>query len=123
MGRGLTKPPESSEAVGHGSEGDRKEGSNGAVPGRNVQDGDVVGDIIWQKDLGGYRGDSRGPGGVPPPGGMTDHEDDGKKRGRRRVGVPIGCGGNGIRWDPLHWSVHQEAEYYHRGEGDLPPRV
>ena len=29
--------------------------------------------------MGGDGGDAQGPGGVPPPGGATDHGDDGKR--------------------------------------------
>ena len=38
---------------------------------------------------------------------------------RRRVGVPIGRGGDGSRGDPPHWGLHQEAAYDHSVEGGL----
>ena len=54
------------EAVDHVSEGDRKDGSNGMSPGRNVQGGGTVSDIILQQLLVGDRGDAQGPDIVPP---------------------------------------------------------
>ena len=89
MGGGIPQPAQSSEAVRHDSEGDIKDGSNGAVPGINVQGGGAVSDIIWQREIGGDQGDAQGPDGVPPLGGVTDHGDDGKTQDRLRVGVPI----------------------------------
>ena len=114
---------QSSEAVGHDSEGARKDRINGAGPGRNVQGGGSVGDITWKRDLGGEQGDTHGNDGVPPSGGTTDNGDDGETRGRRRVGVPIGSRGDGSRGDPPHRGVHQEASAVHRGEGGMPPRL
>ena len=38
MGSGISKPVESSEAVGNGSKGSGKNGSNGAVPGGNYKE-------------------------------------------------------------------------------------
>ena len=112
---------QNSEAAGHGSEGDRKDGINGAVLGRDVQGGGAVGDILWQRYLGGNRVYAQGPGGVPPSVAATDHGDDGKTRGRRIVEVPIDSGGNGRCGSPPHWGVHQEAEENHIGEGGLTP--
>ena len=80
----------SSETVGHDIEGTRKDMSNGAGLGSNVQGGDAVGAIIWHRDLGDDQGDAQVPDGVPLSGGATDHWDDVEARGRRRVGVPRG---------------------------------
>ena len=49
----------------------------------------------------------KGPGGVPPPGGATDHEGDRKTRVRQIVGVTLGSGRNGDGGDPPHRGVHQ----------------
>ena len=38
---------------------------------------------------------------------------------RLRVGVSSGRGGNGIRRDLPHWSIHQEEADGHSGEGGL----
>ena len=119
----MPKPTQNSEAVGHDSEGDRKDGSNGAGPGRNINVGGTVGAIIWQRYLGGDWGDAQGPNGVPPLVGATDHRDDGETRGRRRVGIPSGRGGDGCSGDSPHWGVHQEAADNHIGDGGLPPRI
>ena len=73
--------------------------------------------------MGGDRGDAQGPGGVPTLGGIMDHGDDGETRGRRRVGVPLGSRGNGIRGDPPHQGVHQEAAGEHSGKCVLPPHL
>ena len=67
----------------------------------------------------GDRGDSQGPGGVPPLGGPMDHGDDGKKRGRRRVGVPLVIVVNVNRRYPPYWGVHQETASNHSGKGGL----
>ena len=109
--------------MGHGSEGARKDRSNGEVPGSYLQGGGTVGANIWQWDLGGDQGYVQGPGRVPPLGGATDHGDDGKTQGSQRVGVPLVSGGNGSRWDPPQQGVHQEAEDDHSGECGLPPCI
>ena len=57
--------------------------------------------------MGSDQGYDQGPGGVQPPGGTTDHGDETETRGRRRVGVTLGIGGNGDRGDPPHQGVHQ----------------
>ena len=100
--------------VGNSSEGDRKDVSNGAGPGSDVQGSGVVGAIIWQQDLGGDRRDAQSPDGVPPSGGATDHRDDKKIQVRRRVGLPIGRGGDGSFRAPPHQGVHQEVIDDHR---------
>ena len=104
---GLPKPVESLEAVGNGSRGAIKVGSNGAGPGSDVKGGGTVGDIVQQRHLGGDRGDSQYSGGVPPPGTVTEYGDGGEMRGRQRVGVPLGIEFNGICGAPTHWGVHQ----------------
>ena len=109
--------------VGHYSEGTRNDGTNGAGLGRNVQGGGAVGAVVWQQDLGGYRGDNQGPDGIPPLGGMTDHGDDVKTGGRRRVEVPSVTGGDGRHRDAPHRGANQEAEYDHSGEGGLTPHI
>ena len=68
-----------SEAVGHGSQGARKDGSNGAGLGSDVQGGVPISAVLWKLELGGDRGDDQGPDGVPPSGGVMDHGDDGKR--------------------------------------------
>ena len=72
----------------------RKYRSNGTVLGSDVKDGGAVSAIIWQQELGGNRGYFQVPGDVPPSGGTMYHRGDSKTRGRRRVGVPIGRGGD-----------------------------
>ena len=69
--------------------------------------------------MGGDQGYSQGPDDVSPLGDTTDHRDDGKTWGRRRVGVFSGRGGDGICRFPPHQSIHQEATYNHSGEGVL----
>ena len=69
--------------------------------------------------MGGDGGDAQSLGGVPPPGGATDHRYDGKTRGRQRVGLTLGSGGNEIHKAPPHWGVHQEAAGNYRGKGGL----
>ena len=72
----------------------------------------------------GYDGvDDQGTGGVQPPGGATDHGDDGKTWGRRGVGLSSGRGGDGLSGDPPHQSIHKEAADNHSGEGGLPPHI
>ena len=61
--------------------------------------------------------------GVTPPGGATDHGDDGETLGRRRVGVPLSSGGNIIRGVPPHWGVHKEASDDYRVKDGLPPHT
>ena len=107
----------------HSSEGARKDGSNGAVPGSNVQGGGKVGAIIQQRELGGDWGDDQSPGGVPPLVRATDHMDDENMWGRQRVVLTLGSGGNGIRGAPHHQGVHQEAAGDHIIEGGLPPHI
>ena len=120
---GLPKPAQISEAAGNGSKGARKEGSNGAGPGRYLQGGGAVGDIIWKQELGGDRGDAQGPDRIPLLGGVMDHRDDRKTWGRQKVGVPIVRGGNISRGDPPHRGVHQEVADDNSGEGALPPHL
>ena len=98
----------------------RKDGINGAGPGSNVQGVGAVGVTLWKRELGGDRVDSQGPDGVPPSGGATDHRDDRKTIGRRRVGVSSGRGGDGRSRDPPHQSIHKEAADYHSRYGGLP---
>ena len=80
--------------MGHDSKSTRKDGSNGAGPGRNVHSGGAVSANIWKIELGGDRGDAQGTDGVPPSGGATDHGDDGETKGRQRVKLPIDRGVN-----------------------------
>ena len=119
----LPKPAQSSEAMGHGSEGSGKYGINSAVPGRYLQCGGTVGAIICQLELCGEQGDSQGPGGFLPPVGATYQGYDGETWDRSRVGVPLGIGGNGYCGAPPHQVVHQDASYDHNGEGGLSPRL
>ena len=101
------------------SEGPRKENSNGAGPGRNVQGGGAVGINLWKKELGGDRGDAQGPDGVPPLGGAKDHRDDGKTWGRRRVGLSRGREGDRLCEASPHRSLNQESAHKNSGEGGL----
>ena len=68
--------------MGHGSEGTRKDGRNGAGPGSDVQGGGAISTIIWQQDLDVDQGDAQGTVGVPPLGGTMDHRDDDEPLGR-----------------------------------------
>ena len=70
---------------------------NSAGPGGNLLGGGAVGYLVHKRELGGDGVDDQGSGGVPPPGGATDHRDDSGTWVRWRVGVPLGSGGNGIR--------------------------
>ena len=109
------------EAAGHGSEGAIKYRRNGVGPGSNVQGGGTFGAIIWQQKLGGDWVDAQGPGRVTPSDGTTDHRGDGKMRGRWRVVVPLGSGGNVSLGVSPHWVVDQEAVGDHIVEGGIPP--
>ena len=100
--------------MGHDSKCARKDGSNVTGPGSYVQDGDAVGDSIWQRELGGDRVDVQGSDGVPPSGGATDHRYDGETWGSRRIGLTISRGGDGSCGAPPNWGVHKEAAYNHR---------
>ena len=123
LGGGIPKSATISKAVGHDSKGARKNGSNGAGPGRNLQGGGAVCDVIWKREMVGDYLYTQGPDGVPPSGGATDRGVGGKTWGRRRVLVTRGRGGDGRCKDTTHWGVHQEAAYYHSGECGLPPRL
>ena len=94
------------EAVRHDISGDREDGSNSAVPGINLKFGGAVGAVIWQRDMGGDRGDAQCPDGITPSGDATDHGYDGEMRGKQRVVVPIGRGGDGCREDTPHQGLH-----------------
>ena len=89
------------------SEGYRKDRSNAAVPGSNVQCRGIVSVNLWKQDLGGDQGDAQGPDSVPPLGGVTDHGDDGKPWGTRRVELSRGRRGNGLHGSPPHQSLHK----------------
>ena len=80
----------------HDSDGSRKEGSDGEIPGINVKGGGTVGVTLWKQYLGGDRGDSQDPDRVPPSVGATDHDDGGKLWGRQIVEVSSGRRGNGL---------------------------
>ena len=113
----------SSAAVVHYSKGYRKDDSNSLGPGINVQGSGAVGANIWNRELVGDRGDAQGPDGIPPSGSTMDHGYDVETRGRRRLVVSRVRGGDGRHGSPPHWSVHQEAEYNHFGEGGLLPHL
>ena len=123
MGGGIPKPAEISEDAGHSGKGARKYRSKVAGLGRNVQFSGAVGAIICQQELGGVCGDAQGPDGVLPLGGVMDHRDYRKTRGRRRLGATLGSGGYGSCGDLPNWGVHQEAAGKHRGEGGLMLRL
>ena len=123
MDGGLPKSAESLEAVGNGSKGAGNDGSNGAGPGSDVQGGGAVGVIVRQRELSGDRGDSQGPGVILPLGGATDHGRDVKTWDRRRVGLPLGSGGNGNRGFPPHQDLYQWAIGNHSGKVGLPSRI
>ena len=63
-------------AVGHDSDGSRKNGSNVALPGSNVQGNDTICVNLLNREMGDDWGDAQGPDRVPPSGGATDHGDD-----------------------------------------------
>ena len=56
MGGGIPKLAQILAAVGHDSEGSRKDGRNGAGPGSNVQDGGALSVTIWKRELGDDQG-------------------------------------------------------------------
>ena len=107
--------------VVNGSKGYRTYGSKGTVPRSNLYCGGAVGAIVRQQEMGGDQGDAQGPGGVPPPGGATDHGDDVEMRGRRRVVLSLGIGGNGDRGDQPNQGVYPETAGNHNGKGGLSP--
>ena len=121
LGGRIAKPVQRLEALGHGREGTRKERSNVAVPGRNVQGGGKVGAIIWKQEMGGDQVDDQSPDGVPSLVGEMDHGDDDKTRDRQRVGVTRGRWGDGQCWDTPNMSVHQEVADKYIGEVGMPP--
>ena len=86
-----------------------KYGISGASPGSNVQGGGVVGNIVRQQEMGGDGGYAQGSGGVPPPGGATDHEGDSKTWIRQIVVVPFGSVGNRRCRDTHHRGVPKET--------------
>ena len=110
LGGNIPKPAQSSEAVGHDSEGTVKDRSNGVGLKRNVQGSVAVSAIIRQPDLVGDRWDAQGPDGVPSSSGATDHGDDGSMRGRQRVGAYFHCGNGNL---PLRWENLKNSCYPH----------
>ena len=106
--------------MGDDSEGSREDRSNSAGPGSDVTGSGAVSVTLRKQELGGDRGDAQGSDSVPPLGGATDHGDDGKPWGWRRVGASSGRGGNGLCRAPTHWSIHKEVADNHNGEGVLP---
>ena len=52
--------------------------------------------------------------------GVKDHRDDSEKWVRWRVRVSSSRGGDGLRWDPPHRSIHQKTEVDHSGDGGMP---
>ena len=119
----MTHPVQISQAARNGSEGSRKYGRNGTGPGRDVKDSGSVGAIIWQQELGGDWRDDQGPFRVPPSVRVKDHGDDKKKRGKRRMRIPIGKGGDGSRGAPPRVGVHQEPSEKNIREDGLPPHL
>ena len=89
----------------------------------DVQDSVSVGVTLWKRYLGGNRGYSQVPDGVPPSGGATDRGDGGEMWGRRRVGVPSGKVGDGLCGAPPNHSIHKEAADDHSVEGGLPSYI
>ena len=63
---GLPQPTGSSEEVGDGSEGPRKDGSNVSGPGSNVQGGGAVSVTLWKLELGGDQRYAQVPDVIPP---------------------------------------------------------
>ena len=70
--------------MGDDFKGVEKEGSNGAVPWDDVQISGKDSAAVWQQKFVGDRGNVEYPGGVSPPGGQTDHGDDGNICGGRK---------------------------------------
>ena len=62
--------------------------------------------IVRQWYLGGYRGDYKGPVGVPPLGVKEDHRDDVNTWGGWVVGIYPGGGGTGNRGTTPHKGVY-----------------
>ena len=89
-------------------------------PGSNIQGGGADSVTLCNIEMGGDRRYAQGPDSVPPSGGATDHGYDGETWGRQRVGVSIGRGGDVLRGDPTHRSIHQETADKHIIEGGLP---
>ena len=103
---GIPKPAQSSEAVGNDSEGSRKDESNGAGPGNNVQGGGAFGFTLWKQKLGSGQVDAQVPDSVSPFCGAMNHRDYIETWVRQRVVVSCGRGGGGINRDPPHRSIH-----------------
>ena len=106
--------------MGDDIEGSRKDGSNGAGSGRNVQIGGAVSVNLWKKKLGIDQVYAQGPDGIPPSGSVTDHRDGGEAWGRQRVVISSSRGGNGLCGAPTHQSIHKMASDDHSGEGVIP---
>ena len=73
--------------MGDGGESGDKDGGNGAGAGYAVQGSRAVSVIIWKKELGGDRGNSKTTRGIPSSGIKRDYEDDGAAYGNQRVGL------------------------------------
>ena len=69
------------------------------------------------------RGGAQSYGGVPPPGGTTYYEEDGKPWVWQRLRVPLSSGGNIRHGDPPHWGIHQEEAGNHIGKDGLSPHI
>ena len=73
----IPKPVQSAAVVGHDSEGYRKGGRNGTVPGINVKVGGALRTTVCKQEMDGDRGYVQGLDGIPPSSGATDYGDDG----------------------------------------------
>ena len=123
MGSGLPNTAEILEVVGNGIKSAVKDGSNGAGLGRDVTVSGAVGALVRQKNMCGDRRYVQCLGGVPILGDVTDNGDDGEMRGRQRLGVYLGGGGNGDPGSSLHQGVHKEATGNRSGKGGLLPHL
>ena len=76
--------------MGGGGEGGKKDRSNGAGAGDDLQGNFVVGVVKWDKELGGDRIFAKSAGGIPLLGIHKDCGDGGVAYDKRIVGVPPG---------------------------------
>ena len=75
----------------------------------------------WYLELGGKGVNSKGPGGVTPPGGQADHRDDGDTWGGRGVGIYPSGGGTWSLRNTHHNGLHYEEEGDHIIKGGMLP--
>ena len=74
-----------------GGEGGNEDGVNGTGAGDVLQGNSEVGVFIWEKELGGDKGNDKITRGIPLSVSQKNCADDGTAYNKRRVGVAL-CG-------------------------------